>query len=920
MTTNKLHLASLTTAVALALSACGGGSGGNTRPTPPPTTPPPAPTCQDSKAENFGGALPCVYPKPKCEDATAENFGKELPCTYRYNGFKDNILVPINADIAHAEGYTGKGVKVGVLDGVPTDRFTSMGVQATWYKDYTDHPGESDGRGHGDIVASVIVGQPGEGGYRGGVAPEADLYWGGICWEGMCDEYGQYRAMNDMVKEGVRLFNASFGSSTGGVELDYYVQKFILPILKNADGLIVYASGNAGLDQPSSSVLVPVFDSSAEKHWLAVGAVDVDAKGNITGKSDYSNACGAAAQWCLVAPGESHLLDAGNPGDWLAAGTSFAAPRVTGAAALVWQAFPWMSAANVHDTILTTATDLGDEGVDAIFGWGLLNAAKAAHGPAQFVEGGFSTNVTNGYASTFSNDISGVGGLTKQGSGSLTLTGNNTYTGGTKVEAGTLALSGTLGSSVNVTGGTFESLGGKINGDYTVSADGTTGIQVGTGLSITGKANLDGDLVLLPERTGYTVKPTETLLTADAVLGVFGEVKYGSGFFYDASLHYTANSITADLTRKSAAASAMSFSLTATTAIEGGKQADSFLAYVERNTEAGVATQQEQAMAVALSSAVTEDEAMASLASLTGELHGTARTVGVQHALSAGDLLGERTRSLGTFGNTGVWAQADGSSDKLQRTGYSAASSSREGLMVGVDVALDDGLTIGAALGGGHGDVNLDGLGGRIKTTDTTLAVYGRSNVGKSGYVAGNLSYTDSALKEERSVLVGGNVEGVTGKHSDSALQARIEAGWSLASGITPYVGAGVLRHKQGGFSEVGGAGFGLTAGSDTFTTQFADGGVRFGKTLGRWFIGGDVSARHLFGNANTGFTGAFTGATGAVFDVAGQALAKDSFRALGNAFYTAGNGWVWYLTAGTERGAGQRNNTFATAGVKVGF
>lgn len=43
-----------------------------------------------------------------------------------------------------------------------------------------------------------------------------------------------------------------------------------------------------------------------------------------------------------------------------------------------------------------------------------------------------------GYASTFSNNISGTAGLIKVGAGSLALTGNNSYTGNTYLNGGTL--------------------------------------------------------------------------------------------------------------------------------------------------------------------------------------------------------------------------------------------------------------------------------------------------------------------------------------------------------------------------------------------------------------------------------------------------------------------------------------------------
>jgi len=56
------------------------------------------------------------------------------------------------------------------------------------------------------------------------------------------------------------------------------------------------------------------------------------------------------------------------------------------------------------------------------------------------INAGGGTIDTNGFNSTFSGVMSGVGGLTKQGAGILTLTGLNTYQGGTAINGGTLSI------------------------------------------------------------------------------------------------------------------------------------------------------------------------------------------------------------------------------------------------------------------------------------------------------------------------------------------------------------------------------------------------------------------------------------------------------------------------------------------------
>lgn len=81
---------------------------------------------------------------------------------------------------------------------------------------------------------------------------------------------------------------------------------------------------------------------------------------------------------------------------------------------------------------------------------------------------------SNGGSTTFSGVLSGAGGLTKQGAGSLTLSASNTYTGPTDVTAGTLALSGagslvTTGTvGLNASGAAFDISGAS--GNRTIGA------------------------------------------------------------------------------------------------------------------------------------------------------------------------------------------------------------------------------------------------------------------------------------------------------------------------------------------------------------------------------------------------------------------------------------------------------------------
>ena len=187
---------------------------------------------------------------------------------------------------------------------------------------------------------------------------------------------------------------------------------------------MVFATGNESQPNPDFLGGAPHLFPELKDSWLAVAAVGPD--NQITA---YSNRCGVAQAWCLSAPGGGDgdqdrfgIYSVNAEGGYMrASGTSMASPHVAGAAALVKQAYPYFTAHNLQQTILTTATYMGSP---EIYGWGMLNVGKAVRGPAQFVET-FDVD-TQGYSSTFYNDISGAGQLIKRGAGQLTLLGTNT--------------------------------------------------------------------------------------------------------------------------------------------------------------------------------------------------------------------------------------------------------------------------------------------------------------------------------------------------------------------------------------------------------------------------------------------------------------------------------------------------------------
>jgi hypothetical protein len=282
--------------------------------------------------------------------------------------------VGANAIAAYDAGATGTGVKIGVVDsGINPNLSEFAGRIDPASGDVAGNRGVSDEGGHGTAVSAVAAAARNNSNTMG-VAFNATIVSeraddpGSCATKDGCSFYDPAIAAGiDAARlAGAKVINLSLGGSAPGTDLLAALQRAV-----NAGIVIVIAAGNDGTTNPDPFALTP-----AQKF---PGAVIIAGALNADGATiaDFSDKAGTGASYYLMAIGVNDRAPDETGTQYLWSGTSFSAPTISGAVALMAQAFPNLTGKQIIEILFNSARDLGTAGVDNIYGHGALDIAAA---------------------------------------------------------------------------------------------------------------------------------------------------------------------------------------------------------------------------------------------------------------------------------------------------------------------------------------------------------------------------------------------------------------------------------------------------------------------------------------------------------------------------------------------------------------
>ena len=356
----------------------------------------------------------------------------------------------VGARQAYSLGLTGAGVKVAVVDTeIQASHVELSGKVIAEYNACDGCDIDSGATGdHGTHVAGIVAGKKDGNGIHG-VAYDADLvsiYFAEKSGGSLDIEADDFEvAIRAAVEDGARIFNNSWGSgATSGNDSYLDVSSDLRDAVADAidqGSVFVWAAGNdysnnlnLGADNTSQEAKAALKYSEFMGGFINVVNLVYDGNqqewvisNEERGAAEHADSqiCGVTKDFCLGAPGTNMISGNGSGGYLIASGTSMAAPMVSGGIAILFQAFPYVETSDILDLLFVTANDLGAEGVDEIYGHGMMNLAAALEpsGPLTLATSG-STQTNSGLSlsgASLSGDTAFVGAISSAASDMVAL-------------------------------------------------------------------------------------------------------------------------------------------------------------------------------------------------------------------------------------------------------------------------------------------------------------------------------------------------------------------------------------------------------------------------------------------------------------------------------------------------------------------
>ncbi|MGN9919740.1 S8 family serine peptidase [Micromonospora palomenae] len=291
-----------------------------------------------------------------------------------------DVSVPLTgAPQAWQSGWTGTGVKVGVIDTGVDQTHPDLAGRVAAAENFTAEPDALDRVGHGTHVASTIAGSAAASqGRHKGVAPGATLYSAKVCMAEGCPESAILAGMTWAAEQGVKVVNMSLGGpDSPGTDP---IEAALTDLTSRHGVLFVVSAGNSG-EAGESTVSSPGGVAEA----LTVGAVtktgelaEFSSRGPRAGDAGIKPDITAPGVGIVAARSSTSDLwpNDENPQYASLNGTSMAAPHVAGAAAILAQQHPDWTPDRIKSTLMAAAQPNAGIGVYEQ-GAGFLDVARA---------------------------------------------------------------------------------------------------------------------------------------------------------------------------------------------------------------------------------------------------------------------------------------------------------------------------------------------------------------------------------------------------------------------------------------------------------------------------------------------------------------------------------------------------------------